>query len=140
MRLFDAHNHLQDERLKPRETEIITTAQQKGVTKMVVNGSCEEDWDQVLDLGRRYPALVIPSFGLHPWYVSERTESWQTKLEQMLNAIPSAIGEIGLDKWILEDRSSGSPSPPMEERVGDRRPYRPDLSDLSFEFRVRVWS
>lgn len=68
---------------------------------MVVNGSCEADWGQVLDLATRYPQ-VIPSFGYHPWYVRERSKDWQTVLTRYLETIPSAVGEIGLDRWIKD--------------------------------------
>jgi TatD DNase family protein len=53
----------------------------------------------VLDLARRFPE-VIPSFGYHPWYVNERTSEWKEAMLRHLDAIPSAIGEIGLDRWI----------------------------------------
>ena len=66
---------------------------------MVVNGSCEEDWPQVLQLAKRYKE-VLPSFGYHPWYVGERTPDWKKTLVGFLDAVPSAIGEIGLDRWI----------------------------------------
>src|SRR4051812_3649159 len=101
LRLFDAHNHLRDERLAPHLKEILPLLPQTGVVRMVVNGSCEEDWPQVLALARKHPA-VIPSFGFHPWYVKERSENWQESLLRHLDSIPSAIGEIGLDKWIKD--------------------------------------
>jgi Tat protein secretion system quality control protein TatD with DNase activity len=44
MDLYDAHNHLQDERFAGRQQEVLLTAKQTGVVRMVVNGSCEEDW------------------------------------------------------------------------------------------------
>lgn len=99
LRLFDAHNHLQDERLAPHRAEILRELPNAGVVQMVVNGSCEEDWKEVLALAQSVPQ-VIPSFGYHPWYVSERTGGWQEVLTQFLDAAPSAVGEIGLDKWI----------------------------------------
>ncbi len=99
LRLFDAHNHLQDERLAPQRAEIIRALPDAGVVQMVVNGSCEADWPEVLALAKSVPS-VIPSFGYHPWYVSERTADWQANLMKFLDAVPSAIGEIGLDKWI----------------------------------------
>jgi TatD DNase family protein len=43
--------------------------------------------------------IVLPSFGYHPWYLSERTPDWKRNLEKFLDQIPSAIGEIGLDRW-----------------------------------------
>jgi len=99
--LYDAHNHLQDDRLRPHLSEVMTAAECANVVKMVVNGSCEEDWPQVLALARQYPQ-VVPSFGYHPWYVKERTADWQAALVRCLDAIPSAIGEIGLDRWIKD--------------------------------------
>jgi len=100
-RLYDAHNHLQDERLAPHLDQILRTLPGSGIEKMVVNGSCEEDWPQVLELAKRVPQ-VIPSFGYHPWYIRERTAAWQENLERFLDAVPSAVGEIGLDKWIKD--------------------------------------
>ena len=43
--------------------------------------------------------IVLPSFGYHPWYLHERTPDWKTSLEKFLDEIPSAVGEIGLDRW-----------------------------------------
>ena len=43
-RLYDAHNHLQDDRLAPHREAILAALQREGVAGMVVNGSCEADW------------------------------------------------------------------------------------------------
>jgi TatD DNase family protein len=97
-RLYDAHNHLQDERLGEHPAELVAACRQAGIARMVVNGSAEADWPQVLVLARQFP-IVLPSFGYHPWHVHERTPDWLTALTQFLDAVPSAIGEIGLDRW-----------------------------------------
>jgi TatD DNase family protein len=101
LRLYDAHNHLQDERLAPHLEAILTAVRQEGIVSMVVNGSCEEDWPAVLALARNRPH-VIPSFGYHPWYVKERTPHWQEALIRLLDQVPSAVGEVGLDRWIKD--------------------------------------
>ncbi|HKX61248.1 MAG TPA: TatD family hydrolase, partial [Verrucomicrobiae bacterium] len=75
MRLFDAHNHLHDERLGGRTADLVKVCVQEGLTAMVVNGSCEGDWPAVLQLAQQFPQ-VIPSFGYHPWYLHERTAEW----------------------------------------------------------------
>lgn len=98
LRLYDAHNHLQDERFGGRQAELLTACARAGVVRMVVNGSCEADWPRVLALAKQFPA-VLPSFGYHPWYVHERTEDWSKNLAGFRDEIPSAIGEIGLDLW-----------------------------------------
>ncbi len=98
-RLFDAHNHLQDERFGGRQAQLVAEARAAGVTRMVVNGSCAEDWPAVAELAHRFPDLVIPSFGLHPWTVTERKPDWAEQLERWLDTPGAAVGEIGLDRW-----------------------------------------
>jgi TatD DNase family protein len=100
-RLYDAHNHLQDERLAPHRESIFAALQREGVAGMVVNGSCEADWPEVLALARQH-TQVIPSFGYHPWYVKERSPDWQQALVRHLGAVPSAVGEVGLDRWVKD--------------------------------------
>lgn len=98
MKFYDAHNHLQDERFAGRLSELLAVCEKSGVARMVVNGTCEGDWPQVLAPARKNK-IVLPSFGCHPWHLHERTPDWKRNLEQSLDAIPSAIGEIGLDRW-----------------------------------------
>jgi TatD DNase family protein len=101
LRLYDAHNHLQDTRLASHYEALWPAIRREGTVKMVVNGSSEADWAAVLDLAQKHPE-VIPSFGYHPWYVKERTESWQNSLLGYLDKAHGAIGEIGLDRWIKD--------------------------------------
>src|ERR1039458_7449832 len=101
LRLYDAHNHLHDDRLAPYREAVLAAAQRENVVKMVVNGSCEADWPEVLALARQH-TQVIPSFGYHPWYVKERSPDWQQALVRHLDAVPSAVGEIGLDRWVRD--------------------------------------
>jgi TatD DNase family protein len=98
MRFFDAHNHLHDQRLRPRLTDIVGECQRVGVAGAVVNGSCENDWQDVLALAASHP-WVLPSFGYHPWYLHEATKSWKDRLLRHLDSAPSGVGEIGLDRW-----------------------------------------
>ena len=98
MMFFDAHNHLQDDRFGGRQKELLAVCEKAGIKKMVVNGACEEDWPQVLQLAQENK-MVLPSFCCHPWYLHERTPDWLANLETFLDAVPSAVGEIGLDRW-----------------------------------------
>jgi TatD DNase family protein len=100
VRLYDAHNHLQDERFAGRQEELVAACRAEGVVAMVVNGAGEQDWPEVAALAARFPDLARPSFGYHPWYVGERTPAWQEALARFLDQHPgAAIGEIGLDRW-----------------------------------------
>lgn len=98
MKFYDAHNHLQDDRFGGRQGELLAACANAGVARMVVNGACESDWPQVLALARE-SKTVLPSFGCHPWYLHERTPDWLKNLGKFLDAVPSAVGEIGLDRW-----------------------------------------
>ncbi|MCX8157991.1 MAG: TatD family hydrolase [Verrucomicrobiae bacterium] len=96
--LVDVHLHLQDDFLSARLDEILHLARTAGVQGFINNGAEESDWPQVLAQSRAHPAIV-PCFGLHPWYVGARSPQWLETLEQHLDAVPSAVGEIGLDRW-----------------------------------------
>ena len=98
MKLYDAHNHLQDDRFGGSQAELMAACVAVGVNRMVVNGSSEADWPQVMSLARAHPQ-VIPSFGYHPWHVGECSPRWQKCLAEFLETAPSGVGEIGLDRW-----------------------------------------
>ncbi|HTL18948.1 MAG TPA: TatD family hydrolase [Patescibacteria group bacterium] len=99
--LYDAHNHLQDERLASVRAQVLESVRHENVRGMVVNGSSEQDWPEVLDLARQHPE-VLPSFGYHPWFIKERTPNWEQRLMDFVDQIPAGIGEIGLDRWIKD--------------------------------------
>ncbi|XP_065854472.1 uncharacterized protein [Euphorbia lathyris] len=98
IKLFDAHCHLQDPRIIDKTPQLIATALHSGVLRFAVNGVSEKDWHLVKEMGQQYPS-VIPCFGLHPWYVAERTPNWLNTLKELFDTNPcAAVGEIGLDK------------------------------------------
>ncbi len=103
MKLFDAHNHIQDDRLFPDLGNVLQRAADAGVVKMGVKGCCEADWPRVIELYKTC-AGIFPSFGLHPWFIKERSGQWLETLENLLVEYPeSAVGEIGIDHAI-DDR------------------------------------
>lgn len=95
--MIDAHNHLHDARLAPHRAEILATLR---LECAVVNGTRESDWPAVTALCKEHP-WVLPSYGLHPWYVRERGAHYLDTLASLLDAnAAAAVGEIGLDRWI----------------------------------------
>ncbi len=94
----DAHNHLHDPRLAAWRARHLAGLRALGITRAVVNGTCEADWPAVAAVAASEP-WVIPSFGLHPWRVNERSRDWLATLTAQLDT-HCGIGEVGLDRWI----------------------------------------
>jgi TatD DNase family protein len=134
--LYDAHNHLQDAWLSPHRQQVLTDLAKLPLARAVVNGTCESDWSDVMKLAREH-AFVLPSFGLHPWNVGNATPDWRRKLEEIVS-LPRAsdggvaIGEIGLDRWIL-DRAR----PDDSRLAGLRRAPLPEQMD-AFTWQLRL--
>lgn len=108
--LFDAHNHLQFAEFSPHLETIERDLAAIGLEGAVVNGTHpDDDWDAVADLARRWP-WVRPSYGVHPWDAGELPTDWREKFTAFLAADPgAAVGEIGLDRWILEPAQADNP-------------------------------
>lgn len=120
--LYDAHNHAHDDWLAPHRGQIDADLRAVNLRRAVVNGTCEADWPAVAALAARY-SWVFPSYGLHPWDAGNRAEGWFDRLKERLAAEPhAAIGEIGLDRWILDSakpddpRLAGLRRAPLEEQ------------------------
>lgn len=132
---YDAHNHFQDDWLRPHRDGIDANLRAAGLRAAVVNGTSESDWAEVAALAAEHD-WVIPSCGLHPWDVGNRSEKWQANLAAALAAADRAlsatastarqtamdlrkvglptealakVGEIGLDRWILERARADDP-------------------------------
>ncbi len=109
MKLYDAHNHLQDDWLAPHLDRIATDLVQAGIAGAVVNGTTPDDWPAVAALAARFP-WVVPSYGVHPWDCGNRPADWQEKLAARIATEPRArVGEIGLDRWILDRAKPDDP-------------------------------
>ena len=106
MELFDCHNHIQDERLFPMLGDVMERAREAGVVRMGVKGCCEADWPRVIAVLESHPG-IHPAFGLHPWFIADRSPEWLETLEALLVKYPLAsVGEIGIDHAV-EERNDG---------------------------------
>jgi TatD DNase family protein len=100
MKLIDAHVHLSDAEYFGHIDELITDAKNAGVNALVTNSlnlqTCQND----IKLAEKYPGLVYPALGIHPWNVNvmEDKELQETiEFIQKQKCLVKAIGEIGLD-------------------------------------------
>ncbi|HUR59558.1 MAG TPA: TatD family hydrolase [Opitutaceae bacterium] len=121
--LYDAHNHLQDSWLVPHRRTVFADLAKIPLGGAVVNGTEEGDWPAVAALAREH-AFIRPSYGLHPWNVGNASLGWREELQRHLDRDSrAAMGEIGLDRWILErarpddSRLAGLRRASLEEQV-----------------------
>lgn len=114
---YDAHCHLSDPRLEGRVDELVRVARERGARGFVLGGVDPEDWARQRALAARFPGLVFPVFGLHPWWVDANGDDG---CDQALSALEVelgrggavALGELGLDhgprtgpgSWLRQDR------------------------------------
>lgn len=96
MNYFDSHCHLQDERFGEGIGDVLNRAKMVGVRECVCCGALQKDWGKVWELANRFDYLV-PSFGVHPWFVDSVSANWREDLKEYLRKIPSGVGECGLD-------------------------------------------
>jgi len=100
--MIDAHNHLQDRLLAPHLPGILEVLADLGFPQMIVNGTTIDDWGAVHRLAQQH-RFVIPSYGLHPWYLDQRPADWEQSLRDHLENDPRAcIGEVGVDHWMRD--------------------------------------
>lgn len=131
--LVDAHCHLQDPSLGPHLAEVLERARAAGVAGMVCNATSPFDWQDVYDLAKAN-ADVYPCYGVHPWFVGHRRGEWLDQLESYLLTSPSAVGEIGLDRYI-EPRDEAAQEDAFRGQLAlARRLHRPAMLHI-----VRAW-
>ena len=97
--MFDAHAHLQDLRLRQAHDAWVDAAARAQITGVCSCGTSPEDWQETAAVAEQpLPFIIVPGFGVHPWYVQSLPADWGEQLEYFLDHCPTAIiGEIGLD-------------------------------------------
>ncbi len=109
MNLYDAHNHFHFPALEPHRAQVIADLRSIGLRRAVVNGTSEEEWPVVSALAAAHD-WILPSYGVHPWDAGNRSPHYLTALRARLHAEPAShVGEIGLDRWIIDDLRSDDP-------------------------------
>ena len=102
MQFVDTHTHLDGEEFRDDLPEVISRAQQAGVSKVFVPAIDLPSVTTVLDVCRRFPDYAYPMIGLHP---EEVKSDWKEVLHEMkaqltaLQHLFIAIGEVGLDYY-----------------------------------------
>ncbi len=96
--MIDAHCHLDFAALDDDRERLMRRARQAGVRGFIVSGVDPDGWNRQRDLMQSHPD-VYATFGLHPWIVSQWTETQLNDgLNQLANVVEFAVGETGLDR------------------------------------------
>jgi len=98
MQFFDTHIHLADfENITP--DELMGNLKQAGIKRCVCVCSRPQDFQKAASFAKTYPTMVVPAFGLHPWYIGEQVRGFEKELERYLKLFNVApIGECGFDR------------------------------------------
>ena len=103
MRLLDAHAHLCDPAFDADLEEVLDRGRAAGVAAIVAVGETLADARKNLELGARFPRVVLPAAGLYPVHL----DAGQAEaIEALIRERPrdfAAIGEVGLDHWKVPD-------------------------------------
>jgi len=108
MQFIDSHSHIDFSEFNNDRKFIIESANNAGVTDIIVSSTTADRWVNVKKLCEEsltFKTNCHPAYGLHPMFMGEHATHHLDDLKQLLeNAI--AIGEIGLDFFISEANES----------------------------------
>lgn len=99
IRLIDSHCHLTAPELASEQAGHIGAATQAGVRGFILPGVTRHEWQDQLELAKRYKG-VYPAAGLHPLFLDSHQSEHLGELEVLCRDKKIvAIGEIGLDYY-----------------------------------------
>ncbi len=110
MELIDCHAHINLQNFDIDRDAILQDAKKSGVTAILDSGGTYSECKKVLELAQKFKILK-PSLGWHPAQVD--LEEAKRTLEFIRGAAEvrgcgGAIGEIGLDYWVLKEAQAAS--------------------------------
>ncbi len=100
--MIDAHIHLDDERFDDNRSELIAQARAAEITEFIVPAVVHSGFEKLKDLSQQYDCIK-PSYGLHPYFITQHTQQDIDALDNWLaHNLSCAVGECGLD-FFLKD-------------------------------------
>lgn len=100
--MIDTHAHLEGEEFAEDRAEMMSRAQESGVSKILVPSIDLASAQRVIDLCAQYPGFAYPMIGLHPEEVKDNWREVLRELKSLYILHQSqfiAIGEVGLDYY-----------------------------------------
>jgi len=98
--VIDAHIHLNDSRFDENRADLIQQAMTAGIQKFITPAVMVSGFSKLKRLSTQFPS-IIPSYGLHPYFVKQHKVDDLKYLDLWLSANSScAVGECGLDYFL----------------------------------------
>ena len=97
--LIDTHTHIDMDNYKDRFDEVLATAKDYGVEKVVIPGVAPSDFKRIAELCNKYEN-VYGAVGVHPEDLDSYNEEAENLIREYLKQKKIvAVGEIGLDYY-----------------------------------------
>jgi len=93
--LVDTHCHLDEPGLSGRLEQVLSTANDVGVSRFIVPGVAGQHWSRIASTADARRG-IFPAYGLHPMHAAHFTPALFDRLKEYLPQAV-AVGEIGLD-------------------------------------------
>ena len=98
--MIDTHSHIYSEEFDADRDEVIKSAKEAGVTKIVLPNVDSDSLPRLLELEARYPDYCYAAVGLHPESVKRDYEKELDIIREELERRKYlAVGEIGIDLY-----------------------------------------
>lgn len=99
--MIDTHTHIYTKEFTDDIEEVITRAQERGVTKILLPNVDVESLEHISALCQKYRGICYPMYGLHP---TDMTKNFRDELQTIFGYAEQrgdmiGVGEIGLDLY-----------------------------------------
>lgn len=102
--IIDTHAHICDEVFDTDRAEVLQRAKDAFVTSVVAVAETLADAEKNLQLAKDFP-MLMPAAGLYPAHIDlEQAEAMERFIRQNRSCL-YAIGEVGLDYWIVKEEA-----------------------------------
>ena len=103
MQFIDSHTHLDFSDFDNDREDAIKRALKSGISHLIVSATTAKDWDKLANVVAKHQPLCHAAYGLHPMFMADhQTEHLETLSQYLKKSSVVAVGEIGLDYFILD--------------------------------------